>query len=249
MVAQASVDAIANNLANVSTGGFKKAVTQVESTTSMLLYRIQTDPGQVPGQATPGQPAIVPVGQLGFGSYVYDTPTVFEQGALQATGNPLNVALTGPGFLTIQTPQGVRYTRQGDLVVNPQGQLTTTNGNPVLGNAGPITIPNNATVSFSSTGQVVVNNVPADQLRLTEFANLNNLRPEGNSRFVNEGAGPAPATATTVNGGFLETSTANVVSSMVDLINNERWFDANTKVIQSEDTELGTAINTIGAGK
>lgn len=249
MVAQASVDAIANNLANVSTGGFKRAVTQVESTTSMQLYRIQTDPGQVPGQATPGKPSIVPVGPLGFGSYVYDTPTVFDQGGLQATGNPLNVALTGPGFLTIQTPQGVRYTRQGDLVRNPQGLLATTNGNLVLGNGGPISVPNNATISFSPTGQVLVDNVATNQLRLTEFANTTNLRPEGNSRFIDEGAGPAPATATTVNGGYLETSTANVVSSMVDLINNERWFDANTKVIQTEDTELGTAINTVGAGK
>jgi len=169
MVAQASVDAIANNLANVSTGGFKRAVTQVESTTSMQLYRIQTDPGQVPGQATPGKPSIVPVGPLGFGSYVYDTPTVFDQGGLQATGNPLNVALTGPGFLTIQTPQGVRYTRQGDLVRNPQGLLATTNGNLVLGNGGPISVPTNATISFSPTGQVLVDNVATNQLRLTEL--------------------------------------------------------------------------------
>ncbi|MFN2527932.1 MAG: flagellar hook-basal body protein [Candidatus Baltobacteraceae bacterium] len=247
LTAQAKADVIANNLANVNTSGFKQTLLQIEAATPFNIYRIQTDPGKTPGTTVPGQHVMQYVGQLGTGSLVMDTPTNFEEGAFAQTGNTLDVALSGPGFFAIQTPQGVRYTRDGSFVRNNQGLLTTQQGDLVLGKAGAITVPPAAKFEVGTNGAVSVNGQTTDQMRLTEFTNLTALRPEGDNRFVNTGAaGPVAAATTSVNQGFVEKSNANVVRSMVDLINAERWFQANEKVIQSEDDMTNNVISNVG---
>jgi flagellar basal-body rod protein FlgF len=246
LVAQSNVDVIANNLANVNTGGFKRSLLEITSTLPMQLYRVQTDPGQVAGALTPGVPTMSPVGPLGFGSEVLDSPANYEQGALEQTGNPLDVALQGQGFFTIQTPQGVRYTRNGEFERNAQGLLTTQDGNLVLGRNGAITLPTTGTVAIDKSGAVSVNGQQTDQLQLTQFANPLQLRPEGGNRFVDSGAEPSPDTQSTVSQGMLEKSNADVVRSMVDLITNERWFDANEKSISTQDTANQQLIEQVG---
>ena len=249
LVAQAAVDTIANNLANVNTTGFKRTLLQVQAQPERELYRFQVDPGQVSGNRLKGVPTMQSIGTLGTGSQVYDTPAVLEQGQIAATGNDLDVALSGPGFIATRTGTGaLRYTRDGAFVRDQNGFLTTQNGDRVLGNGGnPIVLPNQGQVQIGRDGTITANGQTTDRIAVVEFTNPAALRPEGSNRFVDTGAaGARVATTTTTLQGSLEKSNADVVSSMVDLITNERWFDANQKSIQTQDDAVAQAIQTVG---
>lgn len=250
LVAESMADNVASNLANVNTSGFKQTLLQIQSAQTLDLSRIQTDPGQTPGKPLPGVSVRQEVGLLGTGAQVYDTPTNYEQGPLQSTGNPLDVAITGStnAFFTIATPNGVRYTRDGQFTEDAQGVLRTTGGNAVLSTQGQqIQLQNQGAVTISKDGTVYQNRQVVAQLELTQFNNLTNLRPEGANNFAISGnaAGPSATTAT-VQQGFVEQSNANVVRSMVDLITAERWFDANEKSIMTQDNATSTAISAVG---
>ena len=245
LVAEAQADTIANNLANVNTAGFKRTLLQIQSAPEMGVYRMQTDPTSLPGGATAATSAVQFVGALGTGAQVLDTPAVFEQGALSHTGNTLDLALQGNGFFTLQTPQGIRYTRDGQFTRDAQGFLVTMDGNRVLGRNGAVQLAT-GTVQFGQDGTIRQNGGLVDQLRIVSFANQSAIRPEGDNRFADTGtATPTLDTATTVNQGFLERSNASVVRSMVDLITAQRWFEANQKVIQTQDTANGYAIQNV----
>ena len=246
LVAQSAVDTIANNLANVNTAGFKRTLLQVQAQPKHDLYRFQTDPGK---SARAGGVAVqVAIGALGSGAQIYDTPADYEQGALAATGNDLDVALSGPGFFAIRAGNGaVRYTRDGAFVRDQNGFLTAQNGDRVLGrNGAPVALPQSGKVEIARDGTIAVNGQSYDRLAVVEFANLAALRPEGSNRFVDVGAGPRNATTTSTLQGSLEKSNADVVRSMVDLIAAQRWFDANQKSIQTQDDAVGQAVQTVG---
>lgn len=249
IVAQANVDVIANNLANVNTAGFKRTLMQIESSAKTELFRNQTDPGMASNARTPGVSAHVSIGALGFGSKIYDTPAIFDQGAIAQTGNKLDVALAGPGFFAVRdgVTGGVRYTRDGSFIKNAQGGLVTSNGDPVLGaNGQPIVLQQQGDVAIDTAGNVQSNGAPAGKIAVFEFRNLAALRPEGANKFIDSGAIPQVATNTTVLQGAQEKSNGDVVRSMVDLITNERWFDANEKAIQTQDDSVVQAINVVG---
>jgi flagellar basal-body rod protein FlgF len=260
LVAESMADNVASNLANVNTSGFKQTLLQIQSTPSLDIYRIQTDPGKTVNGALKGQPVAQPVGLLGTGVQVYDTPTDFAQGSLQSTGNPLDVAISNNAnaFFTIQTPNGVRYTRDGEFTEDGQGFLRTRDGNAVLNTQGqPIQLqPGGGTITIQSDGTIYQNPAtpgggqqPAavSQLQLTQFNSLLNLRPEGANNYNPSGnAGPSAATGVTVQQGYIEASGANVVKSMVDLITAERWFDANEKSVKTQDDATNTAIAMVG---
>jgi flagellar basal body rod protein FlgG len=247
IVAQANVDVIANNLANVNTSGFKRSLMQVEAGEKATIYRDQIDPGSS-GERMRGVATHALVGQLGFGSQIYDTPTVFDQGAIQQTGNPLDVALSGPGFLAVGDAAGTTsYVRGGSFVANAQGQLATAAGDKLLGSDGkPIVVPAQGQLQIDRSGAISADAKAVGQLGVYEFANLAAVRPLGEGKFTSAGTTPAAAAATTVVQGAQQKSNADVIGSMVSLIANERWFDANQKMIQTQDTETGAAITTVG---
>ena len=250
LVAEAQVDNVASNLANVNTSGFKQTLLQVQSAPSFNIFRIQTDPGQSPKSPLPGVPVAQYVGPLGTGAWVRDTPTDFQEGALQSTGNKLDLAITGNSgaFFTVQTPNGVRYTRNGEFVRDASGVIRTQDGNAVLGaNGQAIQTQSQGSIDVAADGTVTqhVNNatVNVGQIQITQFNNLLNLRPEGSNLFAPSGnAQPAPAATYAVQQGFLEKSNGNVVRSMVDLITAERWFSANEKSIKAQDDATQSAI-------
>lgn len=248
LVAQANVDVIANNLANVNTAGFKRTLMQIEAGPKTQIFRDQTDPGRVPGNRLPGVSAHEAVGGLGFGSRVYDTPTNFDQGAIAQTGNKLDLALAGPGFFAVRDGANqVRYTRDGGFLRSAAGGLVTNNGDTVLGTNGqPFGLPQQGDVEIDRAGRVSVGGAPQGQIAVFEFRNLTNLRPEGANKFIDVGAIPQVATNSTVLQGAQEKSNGDVVRSMVDLISNERWFDANEKMIQTQDEATSIAVSTVG---
>lgn len=248
LVAQNQVDTIANNLANVNTSGFRQTLMQIQSAPSFNIFRIQTDPGTAKRTGLPGVATQQYVGPLGTGANIYDTPTDFQSGALQTTGNPLDLALTGnnSAFFTVQTPNGIRYTRNGEFVRDGAGVLRTQDGGAVLGTGGAPIQLQNGDVTIGNDGTISQNNQVVGQLQLTQFSNLVNLRPEGSNYYLPSGnAGATPASGASVQQGFLEKSNSNVILSMVDLITAERWFDANEKSIKTQDDATNNAITQV----
>jgi flagellar basal-body rod protein FlgG len=211
----------------------------------MPVYLLRT----TPSSSNPhGTPRSTYVGPLGMGAQVMDTPAVFEQGVLAQTGNPLDLGIQGNAFFAIQTPQGVRYTRDGQFAEDPAGRLVTMDGNPVLGANGPVQLQQTGgAIQIDQSGRITQGGRLVDTIALVQFGNLTQVRPEGDNRFVaSNAAQPTRATAgSTVHQGFLEKSNANVVRSMVDLITAQRWFEANQKVITTQDQANSWAIETV----
>ena len=250
IVAEAMVDNVANNLANVTTNGFKRTLMQIEAQPQNELYRFQTDPGQLGSNRTPGVPVQVPVGQLGSGSQIYGTPTQFDQGQIASNGNAYSFALSGPGFFATQDPTSgqIDYTRDGSFMRDANGLLSTVDGRNVLDQAGhTIPMPPLGKIEVDTKGNINVNGAVSGQIGVYEFNNINALQPQGATQFIAPAdAGVRAATQTNVLQYSEEKSNGDVVRSMVDLINAERWFDANEKSITTQDDATAQSINTVG---
>ena len=245
-------DTIANNLANANTTGYKRDDAINREFAPMLIRRIndskpQNDVTSIKGFSL-GGPAPV-VGTLGLGSYVAEIATDHTQGGFQTTGNPLDLAIAGDGYFAVQTPQGVRYTRDGNFYKSASGQLQTVNGQAVLDNQGrPITIPARTTmVTIGEKGQIMADNQPVATLQFVQFGkDPQALLKQGNSLYYPQaGAQAQPATGN-IQQGMLETSNTNVVSEMVELINNYRIYEAGSKAVTSQDALLDKAVNEVG---
>jgi flagellar basal-body rod protein FlgF len=149
-------DAIANNLANLNTTGFKADRPAFATVYERQLYRVEGTRAQ-------------PIGALSAGAILRELYTDSQQGALTTTGNPLDAAIDGAGFFAVQTAQGVRYTRNGAFQLDASGTLTTRAGNPVLGeNNQPIRVPPNATVQIGEDGSVLANGTRVARLLIVQ---------------------------------------------------------------------------------
>ena len=230
----ARTDAIANNLANVNTAGYKKDVTVTKDFASMLIHRIN-DGGGAPV-----------VGPLGLGTMVDEIAPHHMAGPLRQTGAKFDVAIVGNGFFTVDTPGGERYTRNGTFSLNAQGELVTQDGNRVMGVTGPIRLQGNTgRVEIVPDGRIMADGVEAGQFRLVQFDNLRQLRKEGSSLYQANGAQAQPFTGQ-VEQGYLEMSNANVVAEMVNLIAAYRAYEVNSKTVQAHDQLLDKAVNEVG---
>jgi flagellar basal-body rod protein FlgG len=239
---QTQMDVTANNLANVSTHGFKRSRAVFED----LLYQTIRQPGaQSSGQTQ------LPSGlQLGTGVRPVATERVFTQGNLQQTSNPLDIAVQGNGFFQVQMPDGTSaYTRDGSFQVNAQGQLVTSSGFPVQ---PAITIPA-ATLSITISRDGIVSAVRAGTvaptqvgtLQLTGFMNPAGLQSTGENLYIETAASGTPSANTPgsngmglLNQGFVETSNVNVVEELVGMIQTQRAYEINSKAIQASDQML-----------
>ena len=239
---QTNLDVIANNLANVSTTGFKRSRAVFED----LLYQTLRQPGAQSSQQTQ-----VPTGlQVGTGVRPVATERIFTQGNLQQTGNAFDMAINGQGFLQVQMPDGTTgYTRDGSFHVDAQGQVVTSNGYPLLpavtvpANATKVTIGSDGTVSVMVPGQVAGQNVGS--IQLANFVNPAGLQPLGQNLFLETAASGAPQAGTPgtnglglLNQGYVETSNVNVVEELVSMIQAQRAYEINSKAIQTSDQML-----------
>jgi len=234
MIAEmARTDAISNNLANADTAGYKKDVTITKDFASVLITRINDGPDA---------PTI---GSLGMGVAVDEVATDQSAGTIRLTGNNFDLAMEGKGFFAVETPRGVRYTRNGTFSKNRRGELVTQDGNRVLGQNGPIRIQGNSMV-VGADGTVSVDNQPAGKLQVVEFANEKQLAKEGSSLYIAANGQQRRAATGSVRQGFLEKSNVNVVGEMVNLISNYRAYEINGKVVQSHDQLISKAVNEVG---
>lgn len=226
-------DATANNLANANTVGFKRDVALSRDFASILIQRLYDGPGA---------PAI---GRMGLGAVVDDIVPELTPGAVRQTGGAFDMALVGPGFFVVATPNGLRYTRNGTFSRSSQGELVTKDGWRVMGRNGPINLNGNA-VKVEPDGRIYVDGQYRDTLQVVDFPAGTALQKEGACLFIAPpGAAPLPAAAR-VQQGFLEMANVNVVTEMVNMINGYRAYEANAKMVQTQDSLLDKAVNEVG---
>ncbi len=173
--------------------------------------------------------------------------TDFSQGPIRYTGNALDIALEAPGFLKVQTPNGIRYTRDGALSINAEGFLVTGNGDKVLGENGPISVEG-GTVTIGQDGQISVDNVPSDKLMVVDFDKPELLRKEGSSYYSYQGDDKeiSEQTDAVIKQRYLEGSNVNPAQQMIEMIETYRAFESVEKAIQSIDGSTGKLINDYG---
>ena len=239
---QTQMDVTANNLANVSTAGFKRQRAVFED----LLYQTVRQPGAQSSQQTQ-----LPSGlQLGTGVRPVATERIFTQGNLQQTSNSKDLAINGDGFFQVLQPDGTTaYTRDGSFQVDNQGQLVTSSGfviQPAISipaNTQSITVGRDGTVSVTQAGVATPTQVGA--LQLTTFINPAGLESKGENLFVETGSSGSPSTNTPgSNGagvlaqGYIETSNVNVVEELVNMIQTQRAYEINSKAITTSDQML-----------
>ena len=225
------LDVIANNMANVSTNGFKARSSVFEQ------YMMPT-----------ARAEDFPRADRVF-RYVIDadTPLDLSQGAVEQTGNPLDVAIQGDGFLVVETPQGERFTRNGAMQLDNQGRLVNSDGFLVLGDGGPIAVDPQATdLTISPDGVVSSSAGEFGQLRVVRFENPQGLRNVGANLFLT-GEEPLPALDTaTLRNGMIERSNVNAVLEMTRMMDVSRAYTSIAGMIQRMAETQRTAVQRLG---
>lgn len=264
---QRKVETIANNVANANTVGFKKDQLVFKEHLTALskgvedidIPRKEFSPADF-YHSQGAENAMVAVD----GSY-----TIHEQGQFIPTSNPLDVALKGEGFLEVLTPNGVRFTRKGNLSINRESEIVTDQGFKVLSaleaspealrepaaiNSFPkpeervLKVPTNSKLTISLEGDVLTKDGTIGKLSIVEFGDKHALRKEGNSLYLTPDETNILRTdiKTTVNQGFLEGSNVNAIEEMSELIKAHRHFETIQKAINAYDSISGKAANDIG---
>jgi flagellar basal-body rod protein FlgG len=239
---QMQLDVISNNLANVSTNGFKKSHAVFED----LMYQNLRQVG-----SNTSEQSTLPTGlQVGLGVRTVATSRNFSQGNLQQSSRDLDVAVSGNGFFQLTMPDGtIGYTRDGAFQLDNQGRMVNSSGLPL---SNSITVPSNATnVSISSNGTVTaaipgtVTPQTIGTITLASFINPAGLEPKGQNIYAESASSGQPNVgAANANGlgslmqGFVETSNVNVVQELVTMIQTQRAYEMNSKAIQTSDQML-----------
>lgn len=278
-------DVISNNLANAATTGYKRDYTVHREFENMLIKRVydKADGGSV-GMTAEGFNILGDlgtssddvtrikgfsvnsnnndgIGQLGLGDYVTEIAVDHAQGPFQTTGNTFDLAISGQGLFAIQTPNGVRYTRNGAFFRNQDGVLQDIRGYNLLDtNGNAITIPQNIgneRIVVTGNGTIFAADQANQQQRqlaqiqLVQFNNRRAIQKQGDNLFYavpdNNGnvAQPQQATGQIVQG-MLEKSNVQIVNAMVELIHNQRMYEAGAKAVTTQDTMLESSVNQVG---
>ncbi len=234
---------ISNNLANVSTVGFKKDRLEFED----LLYQVRRQPG-----AATGEDSQLPSGlQLGSGVRTVSTQKLFHTGDMQITDQPFDLAINGRGFLQVQQPNGdIAYTRNGELHIDGENRLVTAEGyliEPAITLPGEVinfSVGGDGTVSVTIAGDPNPQELP--QIELADFVNPQGLQAIGQNLFIETAASGAPIVGVAgeegrgiIKQGMLEGSNVNAVEELVDMITTQRAYEMNSKVISTADEMLG----------
>lgn len=233
---------IANNLANVNTSGFKRQRASFET----LAYQHNITPGAP--SAAENQYAIGL--SLGTGVAVQGTARIETQGSLQTTGNALDIAIEGPGYFQVEMPNGqTGYTRAGNFSLTAQGTIVTPGGLPLIPQiqipegATGITIGRDGSVSATLAGQSEISEL--GQIETASFVNPAGLKPLGDNLLAESGASGAPQVGIAgvegrglLRSGTLEQSNVNIVEELVDMIETQRAYEVNSKMISATDEML-----------
>lgn len=246
------LDTIANNIANANTTGFKSDKNTFKEYLTILekAPQVNTVP-KIPGSI---ESFFDMEGTDKSYAEVSGTYTDFSQGSLKPTGNSLDIALDGKGFLEVLTPQGPRFTRKGALSVSQDGFLVTSEGLAVLRKGQPTEAPEARKINvgagaltFTQQGDIFQNGQNLGKLSIAEFENREHLKKIGHSLYASADAN-APrvlSPSTEVHQGFIETSNVNVIKEMTDMIQTTRNFESAQKVIKAYDEMDAKLVNDV----
>jgi flagellar basal-body rod protein FlgF len=230
MALRRELDVIANNVANVTTNGFKARSSRFES---HLMPKASGDAFQRPDRKL---------------DYVIDKGTTLDvsMGAIEMTKNPLDVAIKGDGLFAVQTAAGERYTRNGAFMLDARGQLVTSDGDVVLGDNGPITFDRSETdISIAPDGTISSTQAQHGKIRVVRFADMRSLRNEGGNLF-SATTMPEPAGATSrLESGALERSNVKAVQEMTRLIEVNRAYASIASMVGQIDELKRTAVSRL----
>ena len=244
---QTRMDVVSHNLANANTTGFKSSRASFQD----LVYQNLRQPG---GQTT--EQTNAPSGlMLGTGVRVVGNEKLFTQGNIEQTGNSLDLAIQGRGFLQVTMPDGtIAYTRDGSLHMDQNGQVVTANGyavDPAItipANAQSIVIGSDGTVSITVPGQAAPQQIGTVQL--ADFINPAGLQPNGDNLYLETASSGSPQIGQpglnglgTLAQGALESSNVNVVEQMVNMIETQRTYEMNSKAVSAADSMLQFLTN------
>lgn len=228
MALQRQMNVVANNIANLNTTGFKAE--------QLLFEEYQMPVARDRDFAFADQTL----------SYTEDWTTIHDMatGAVTNTGNPLDIALDGEGFLAVQTALGERYTKAGSMAIDAGGTLVDLQGNPVMGELGPITFTSTETdISITADGTIATNEGTKGKLKIVEFADPQAATREGNNLWAAEDA--QPATQTRVVQGAIERSNVSGIAEMTEMIRVQRAYESAASMQQKQDEMRRTAIQRL----
>ncbi len=229
----AKMETLTNNLANISTRGFKRE--------ELFVNELKKTVNELNGSDFSKDTAVPFVGAR----------IDFSQGPLEGTNRPLDVAISGDGLFSVETPDGEAYTRDGRFTLNQEGILITSDGVPVLGEGGPIAINlqenSAAEVLINGAGEILIDSNVIDKLKIVSTANPADFSKIGSNLFqLKEGVEATPLENVEVKQGFLENSNVDSITEMVSMIDLMHQYEMAQKMIRSQDTILQKAASEIG---
>jgi flagellar basal-body rod protein FlgF len=224
------LDVIANNVANADTMGFKK---------DDVFVQILKDAG-VAQSTGKGELAGMDVKKF----------TDFTEGSFQPTGNPLDLAIQGEGFFAVETPDGIRYTRNGNFKISDKGEVVNSSDHPVLGTSGRISIPNpeklqQNDLSITKNGEVYIGKNLIEKIRIVTFADIQKIKKTDGVLFTTDQTPKDVQSGdenTTVRQGFLEESNVEGLSEMVQMVELTRSFETDSRTMRLQDETLEKAM-------
>jgi len=244
MLQMARQDVVANNLANVNTSGYKKQVAVAQAFPNMLMSRLGEIKKNSQGEYQPVP--IKLVGGVGTGAAVEKIYSDLSMGNIRKTDNATDLALSSDGYFAVLTPQGERYTRNGQFKISSEGILTTNQGYPVLDSSDQ-TITLEEDFLVDETGNISVNGENIAQIKIIRFDNPQYLQREGDNLLsAQEEVGTNPERPGILQG-YIEESNVNAVKEMVEMINVVRAYESMQKVVQAEDEITQVVIDQVGS--
>jgi flagellar basal body rod protein FlgG len=234
-------ETIVHNLANVRTIGFKADRATLVDFPSLLLSRVYGDQRSTRRVQGPT------VGQAGTGVSLSAIATDFSEGALNLTDHAFDFAVNGDGFFRLETPNGVRFTRDGRFQRDVDGRLVTADGYLVLGSDGPITLPQGQ-VTVSVRGEIFVDDNRVNQFSLARFDDPQVLVKDGQTTFANR-AGEPPLMAPEemhIYQGYLESSNVDAAQATTEMMSVLRAYQASQRLVQFQDRVNGQAVSELG---
>ncbi|MGN0505268.1 MAG: flagellar hook-basal body protein [Lachnospiraceae bacterium] len=238
---QKRLDVIANNIANAATTGYKQEGVTSQSFDDLLTIKVRDYSARTDEK----------IGSMSLGVKVGEVYTNHKQGSMRVTGNTYDLAIDGDGFFQMKVTDSagrdhIRYTRAGNFTITKEGYVTDADGNHLQGESGDLQVPTDATIVFDTDGTVYANGEAIDKVVIVDFEDYNYLKKYADTMYEPvDGATQTEATGA-LRQGVLEQSNVNVVQEMTQMIAITRAYEANQKVVQTMDSTLDQAVNSVG---
>lgn len=228
-------ETIVHNLSNVRTTGYKADRATLKDFPSLLLTEVR------------GNTSLREVGEAGTGVSSAAIATDFSDGPLKLTDHPFDFAITGDGFFRVQTPDGIRFTRDGRFHRSVDGRLITAEGYPVMGANGPITLPDGS-LTATLSGELFVDNDLVDQFSLARFEDMTNLIKDGDTTFASQGPEPElmPVDEVKIYQGYIEESNVDTGQAVTEMMSVLRAYQASQRLVQFQDQINSQSANELG---